>query len=128
MVKIDQQSKMQGSILVVTINRMAVFGREPLTSCQGNGFAERLLEHFRELRGVIMKSYLTFAGALCVAIVCLLAPEASALALSTQFMKSGAFLAVAVVLGAVLLCLVIGMALRSFSKPPGELSLNQRPK
>ena len=119
---------MQGSILVVTINRMAVFGREPLTSCQGNGFAERLLGHFRELRGAIMKSYLIFAGALCVAIVCLLTPEASALPASAQFMKTDGFVAIAAVLGAVVLCLMIGMALRSFSKPPTDLSLNQRTK
>lgn len=75
-----------------------------------------------------MKSYMTFAGALCVAVVCLLAPEASALALAPQFMKTGGFLAISVVLGAVMLCLVIGVALRSFSKPPDELSLNQRTK
>lgn len=127
MVKIDQQSKMQGSILVVTINRMAVFGREPL-AVRATVSQNSLLEHFRELRGAIMKSYLTFAGALCVAIVCLLTPEASALAASAQFMKTGGFLAIAAVLGAVVLCLVIGVALRSFSKPPTDLSLNQRTK
>jgi hypothetical protein len=75
-----------------------------------------------------MKSFMTFVGALGVAVVCLLTPEASALALSTQFMKTGGFLAIAVVLGVVALCLVIGGVLRAFSKPPGELSLNQRAK
>ena len=75
-----------------------------------------------------MKSFVTFAGALGVAVVCLLAPEASALTVSTQFMKTGGFLAIAVVLGAVVMCLVIGMVLRAFSKSPGELSLNQRTK
>lgn len=75
-----------------------------------------------------MKSFMTFVGALGVAVVCLLTPEASALALSTQFMKTGGFLAIALVLGAVALCLVIGVVLRTFSKPPGELSLNQRTK
>jgi len=75
-----------------------------------------------------MKSFTTFAGALCVAVVCLLAPEASALALSTQFMKTGGFVAIAVVLGAVVLCLVIGVVLRTFSKEPSDLSLNQRTK
>ena len=75
-----------------------------------------------------MKSFMTFVGALGVAVVCLLTPEASALTLSTQFMKTSGFLAISVVLGAVLLCLVIGVALRAFSKPPGELSLNQRTK
>jgi hypothetical protein len=75
-----------------------------------------------------MKSFITFAGALGVVVVCLLTPPASALALSTQFMKTGGFLAIAIVLGAVMLCLVIGVVLRAFSKPPGELSLNQRTK
>ena len=56
-----------------------------------------------------MKSYLTFAGALCVAIVCLLTPESSALAASAQFMKTGGFLAIAAVLGAVVLCLMGGI-------------------
>jgi hypothetical protein len=31
-------------------------------------------------------------------------------------------------LGAVVVCLVIGVILRAFSKPPAELSLNQRTK
>jgi len=75
-----------------------------------------------------MKSMMTFAGALGVAVVCLLAPQASALALSPQFMKTGGFLAIAIVLGAIVLCLVIGVVLRAFSKPPGELSLTQRTK
>jgi hypothetical protein len=75
-----------------------------------------------------MKSFVTFAGALGVAVVSLLAPEASALAVSAQFMKTGGFLAIAAVLGAVVLCLVIGVVLRAFSKPPDELSLNQRTK
>ena len=75
-----------------------------------------------------MKSFMTFAGALGVAVVCLLAPEASALALSAQFMKTGGLLAIAIVLGVVALCLVLGVVLRAFSKPPGELSLNQRTK
>jgi membrane protein DedA with SNARE-associated domain len=75
-----------------------------------------------------MKSFMTFAGALCVAVVCLLAPEALAMALSPQFMKTGGFLSIAVVLGVVVLCLVIGVVLRAFSKSSAELSLNQRTK
>ena len=75
-----------------------------------------------------MKSFMTFAGALGMAVVCLLTPKASALALAPQFMKTGGFLAITLVLGAVALCLVIGLVLRAFSKPPGELSLNQRTK
>jgi hypothetical protein len=75
-----------------------------------------------------MKSFMTFAGPLCVAAVCLLVPEASALALAPQLAKTGSSLVVPVMIGAVVLCLVIGVALRAFSKPPGELSLNQRTK
>jgi hypothetical protein len=75
-----------------------------------------------------MKSLMTCAGVLCVAVVCLLAPEASAMALAPQFMKTGGFLAISIVLGVVALCLVIGVALRAFSKSPSDLSLNQRTK
>ena len=75
-----------------------------------------------------MKSFMTLAGALCVAAVCLLVLEASALALTPQVVKTGSSLVVPVMIGAVVLCLVIGVVLRAFSKPPGELSLNQRTK
>jgi len=76
-----------------------------------------------------MKLLMTYSGALCVAVFCLLAPEASATALAPQFMKTGGFLAISVVLGAVIMCLVIGMVLvRTFSKSPTDLSLNQRTK
>ena len=75
-----------------------------------------------------MKSFKTLADALCVAVICLLAPEASALALSPQFMKTGGFLAISAALGVVVLWLLIIVVLRAFSKPTGELSLNQRTK
>jgi hypothetical protein len=75
-----------------------------------------------------MKSLMTCAGALCVAVVCLLVPEASALSLAPQGMKTGGFLAISVVLGVVAVCLVIGLILRAFSKPPSDLSLTQRTK
>ena len=75
-----------------------------------------------------MKSRMTFAGALCVAVFCLLAPEASAMALAPQFMKTGGFLPISIVLGVVALCMVIGLALRAFSKSSSDLSLNQRTK
>jgi hypothetical protein len=81
-----------------------------------------------KLRGEIMKSLMTCAGVLCVALVCLLAPEASALARAPQFMKTGGFLPISVVLGIVAACLVIGLVLRAFSKSPTDLSLNQRTK
>jgi len=75
-----------------------------------------------------MKSLMTFAGVLCVAAVCLVVPEASALALAPPVPKTGSSLAIPIMLGAVAVCLVIGVVLRSFSKPPAELSLNQRTK
>ena len=75
-----------------------------------------------------MKSLVTCAGALCVAAVCLVVPEASALALAPEVPKTGSSLTIAVMLAAVVLCLVIGVVLRAFSKPPAELSLNQRTK
>jgi len=75
-----------------------------------------------------MKSPMTCAGPLCIALVCLLAPEASAMALAPQFMKTSGFLAISGVLGVVVLCLVIGVVLRAFSRSSSDLSLNQRTK
>jgi hypothetical protein len=75
-----------------------------------------------------MKSLMTWAGALCVAALCLVVPEASALALAPQVAKHGSFLTIPIMLAAVVVCLVIGVVLRAFSKPPAELSLNQRTK
>ena len=74
-----------------------------------------------------MRFVTTCGGALCAA-VCLLAPEASALALAPQFMKTGGFVPISVALGVVAVCLVIGLVLRAFSKPSSDLSLNQRTK
>jgi hypothetical protein len=76
-----------------------------------------------------MKSLMTFAGMLGRAgIGVLLLPEASALALPPQVAKTGSSLTVPIMLVAVMLCLVIGVVLRAFSKPAAELSLNQRAK
>jgi hypothetical protein len=76
-----------------------------------------------------MKSFTTFAGTLCLAVVwALLLPEVSALALAPQVPKTSSSLTVPIMLGVVGLCLVIGVVLRAFSKPPAELSLNQRTK
>jgi hypothetical protein len=76
-----------------------------------------------------MKSLMTFAGTLGLAVVwVLLLPEASALALPPQVLKTGSPLTVPIMLAAVAVCLVIGVVLRAFSKPAAELSLNQRAK
>ena len=76
-----------------------------------------------------MKSLMTFAGTLCLAAVWVLVlPEASALALPPQVPKTGGHLTVAIMLAVVAVCLVIGVGLRAFSKPPADLSLNQRTK
>jgi hypothetical protein len=74
------------------INRVAVFRRECLACREEDGSQNLRAQHFGELRGQIMKSLMTYAGALCVAVVCLLAPEASALALAPPSMKTGGFL------------------------------------
>jgi hypothetical protein len=58
----------------------------------------------------------------------LVVPEAPALALAPPVPKTGSSLTVAIALAAVVLCLVIGVVLRAFSKPRAELSLNQREK
>ena len=76
-----------------------------------------------------MKSFTTFAGMLCLAVVCVLAvPETSAMTLPLHLPKTSNSLTVPIMLAAVALCLVIGVALRAFSKPEAELSLNQRTK
>jgi len=77
-----------------------------------------------------MKSLRTFEGALCLAVLWVLAlPEASALTLPLHLPKTSNSLTVPIMLAAVVLCLVIGVVLvRAFSKPPAELSLNQRTK
>ena len=75
-----------------------------------------------------MKSLMTCLYAFCVAAVCLVVPEASALAVAPQVPKTGSFLTVPIMLAVVVLCLVIGVVLRAFSKPPAELSFNQQTK
>ena len=76
-----------------------------------------------------MKSLMTFAGTLCLASVWVLVlPEASALALTPKVPKTGGYLTVPIMLAVVAVCLVIGVGLRAFSKPPADLSLNQRTK
>jgi hypothetical protein len=76
-----------------------------------------------------MKLFTTLAGTLCLTIVWVLVlPEALALALPPQLPRTGGSLTVPVMLAVVVLCLVTGVVLRAFSKPPAELSLNQRTK
>ena len=76
-----------------------------------------------------MKSLMTFAGTLGLAVAwVLLLPEASALALPPQVPKTASSLTVPIMLAAVAACLVIGVVLRTFSKPAAELSLNQKAK
>lgn len=76
-----------------------------------------------------MKSFTTFAGTLFLAVVWQLAlPEASAMALPVHLPKTSNSLTVPIMLAAVVLCVVIGIGLRTFSKPEAELSLNQRTK
>ena len=62
-----------------------------------------------------MKSFMTFAGTLCLTVVWVLVlPEASALALPPQVPKPGSSLTAPIMLAVVV--------------PPAELSLNQRTK
>ena len=75
-----------------------------------------------------MKSLMTRAAALCVPAFCLVVPESSALALAPQVPKTGISVTVPIMFGVAVLCLVIGVVLRAFSKPEAELSLNQQTK
>jgi hypothetical protein len=66
---------------------------------------------------------------LSLAVVWVLAlPEASGMTLSLHLPKTTNSLTVPIMLAVVVLCVVIGVALRAFSKPEAELSLNQRTK
>ena len=70
-----------------------------------------------------------FRVSLSLAVVWVLAlPEASAMTLPLHLPKTSNSLTVPFMLAAVVLCLVIGVALRAFSKPEAELSLNQKTK
>jgi hypothetical protein len=109
---------------------MAACGREYLARREGKGslnFAQ--YKYSEKLRGEIMKSFGTLAVGLCLAVVWVfLLPEASALALAAQAPKAGGSLTVPIMFAAVVLCLVLGVALRAFSKPASDLSLKQRVK
>jgi hypothetical protein len=70
-----------------------------------------------------MTLFKKFASALCLASVCVLAgPEALALELPSQ-PKTWSTLPILITL--VVLCLVIGVVLRAFSKPAASLSIDQ---
>jgi hypothetical protein len=76
-----------------------------------------------------MKSLKSFTSTSCLAVVWVLVlPKASALALAPQVPKIGSSVTVPIMLAVVVLCLVVGVGLRAFSKPAAELSLNQRTK
>jgi hypothetical protein len=106
------------------MNRMVVSGRRSL--CEDTQVP---LQRLGEIRGEAMKSLRSFAGTLCLAVVWVLVlPKASALALASQVPNTGSSMTVPIMLAVVALCLVVGVGLRAFSKPAGELSLNQRTK
>jgi hypothetical protein len=76
-----------------------------------------------------MKSFTTFAGTLCLSVVwVLVVPQASAMTLPLHLPKASNSLTVPIMLAVVVLCLVVGVGLRAFSKPAAELSLNQQTK
>lgn len=73
-----------------------------------------------------MKLFNTMATALFVATLCLLAAiKLSAKAIHV-FPAGVSSLSIFIAIG--LVCLVIGLGLRAFSKPPADLSINQKTK
>jgi hypothetical protein len=75
----------------------------------------------------MMKSFMTVAGTLCLAVVWVLAlPEASAMTLPLHLPKTSNSLTVPIMLAAVAVCVLTGVTLRAFSKLEAELSPNQR--
>jgi hypothetical protein len=73
-----------------------------------------------------MKLLKLLASVLFVAMLCLLAVPGMAAEPATLLPAGVSSLAVFIVLG--LLCLVVGLGLRAFSKPPTDLSINQPKK
>jgi hypothetical protein len=73
-----------------------------------------------------MKLLKLLAGVLFVAMLCLLAVPGMAAEPATPLPVGVSSLAVFIGLG--LLCLVVGLGLRAFSKPPTDLSINQPKK
>ena len=73
-----------------------------------------------------MKLFKMLASVLFVVILCLIAvPGMSAEPANLVLARVGS-LSIFITLG--VLCLVIGLGLRAFSKPPSDLSINQRKK
>jgi len=73
-----------------------------------------------------MKRLKMLASVLFVAMICLLAVPGVAAERATLLPVGVSSLAVFITLG--LLCLVVGLGLRAFSKPPTDLSINQTKK
>lgn len=73
-----------------------------------------------------MKMFKILAGALFVAVLCLLAVLRMSAKTANLFPAGVSSLSIFIMLG--LLCLVIGLGLRAFSKPPADLSINQSKK
>ena len=73
-----------------------------------------------------MKLFKMLASALFVATLCLLAVLRMSAKAANLFPAGVSSLSIFIMLG--LLCLVIGLGLRAFSKPPADLSINQSKK
>lgn len=74
----------------------------------------------------IVKLFKTVPSALFVAVLCLLAVSGMSAEPANLLPAGVSSLSIFVTLG--LLCLVIGLGLRAFSKPPSDLSINQSRK
>jgi hypothetical protein len=73
-----------------------------------------------------MKLFRMLASALLIGILCLLAAPAAAAEPAALFPSGISSLAIFVTLA--VLCLLVGLGLRAFSKPPADLSINQPKK
>lgn len=73
-----------------------------------------------------MKLFKTLASPLLVAALCLLAVPGAAAESAIRLPAGISSLTIFTTLG--VLCLVVGLGLRAFSKPPTDLSINQTKK
>ena len=73
-----------------------------------------------------MKLFKMLASPLFVAMLCLLAVPGAAAESAIRFPAWISSLSILITLG--VLCLVVGLGLRAFSKPPTDLSINQTKK
>jgi hypothetical protein len=104
-----------------------ILGKDSFSTAQKIEPVPLPCEPQRKIQEAIMKLFKMLAGAvLFLAVLCVLAVPGASAESANQLPATFSSLSIFVTLG--LLCLVIGLGLRAFSKPPTDLSINQPKK